>query len=157
MTMGKKEVANVQSIEVDVRASRAPNGGVHFDTLWRNENDPSGVWNSGPIDLPHGPDHYRMEFDLDDKSGRDLEFYDEPADAMYVNVGSCPTAPGDGGGQINFESVSNGKKKLTIKDFNQDPPRNLHYMLRFDGTSSSSGPPYQYDPEIRNGGGGKIV
>ena len=155
--MTKQSATNVQKINVDVRASLRSNGTVRFDSWWRHEDDPNGVWRSGPIDLPNGPDHYRMEFDLDDKSGRDLEFYQNPADAMYVNVGSCPQGPGNGGGQIDFETVTNGKKKLTIKDVNQDPPCNLHYMLRFEGAANGACPPYEYDPEIRNGGGGQLI
>lgn len=154
--MTKNEIVNVQNIEVDVRASLDENGGVSFDSLWRNKNGPNGVWHSGPIILPNGPDHYRMEFDLNDKSGQNLTFYPTPADAMYVQVGSCPSGPGNGAGQIDFETVTNGKKKLTIKDVNQ-AQCNLHYMLRFDGKAGVGGPPYQYDPEIRNGGGGSII
>ncbi|MEO6113238.1 MAG: hypothetical protein ABIP07_02155 [Sphingomicrobium sp.] len=153
--MSKKAVTNVNKVQVDVRASLDDNGGVHFDSLWRHENDPNGVWKSGPIDLPNGPDHYRMEFDLDDKSGRSLKFYADPAVAMYVNVGSCPTGSGNGGGQIDFESVTTGNKKLTIKDYNRNPPCALHYMLRFTGAASGACPPYKYDPEIKNGGGGE--
>ncbi len=150
----RPEVVNVKGINVEVRASRKADGGVHFDTLWRNGTDPNGVWRCDPIDLPHGPDHYRLQFNLEDKSGRKLEFYGSPKDAMYVKVGACPTGPGDGGGQINFEAVDANKKKLTIKDFNRDPPCTLHYMLRFEG--DPNGTCYQYDPEIKNGGGGTI-
>ncbi len=152
----KHSEANVKGIEVDVRASRNANGEVHFDTLWRNEADPKDVWRREPIDLPQGPDHYRMEFRLDDKSGHNLKFYGEPENAMYVQVGACPSGPGNGGGQIDFEDVDANKKKLTIKDFNHDPPCSLYYMLRFDGDRSGVCPPYQYDPEIRNGGGGIV-
>lgn len=155
--MSKKDMTNVKRVQVDVRASFDDDGGVHFDSLWRHDNDPNGVWRSGPIDLPHGPDHYRMEFDLDDKSGRSLKFYPNPADAMYVNVGSCPTGAGNGAGQIAFETVTNGNKKLTIKDFNQGLPCVLSYMLRFNGAASGTGPPYEYDPDIRNGGGGNPI
>jgi hypothetical protein len=152
--MSRTVTVNVKKIEVDIRATCELDGGVHFDSCWRNEDDPNGVWISGPVDLPYGPDHYRLVFDLDDRSGHGLEFYNDPDKAMYVQVGCCPTGAGDGGGQITFEAVTNGKKRLTVKDFNRDPPCDLHYMLRFDGDKHGACPPYKYDPEIRNGGGG---
>ena len=151
--MSSKPSAVVKKITVDVRATSAPNGEVEFDCRWKNDGDPNG-WQSGPILLPHGPEHYRLVFDLDDKSGRKLEFYEKPAEAMYVKVGSCPSEPGNGDRQIDFEQVDLSKKKLTIKDYNRDSPCSLHYMLRFDGDPHGVCPPYQYDPEIRNGGGG---
>ena len=153
--MNREQVeTRVKGIEVDVRASLKANGEVHYETIWRNASDPNGVWRCEPIDLPNGPNHYKLEFNLDDKSGRKLQFYSDPAEAMYVRVGGCPSGPGNGDEQILFEDVDRSKKKLTIKDFNQDPPRDLHYMLRFDGERRGSHPPYEHDPVIINGGGG---
>lgn len=154
--MSTKPVAIVKKINIDVRATRAQTGDVKFDCRWKIENDSIGDWKSGPILLPRGPEHYRLVFDLDDKSGRKLLFYSDPAEALYVQVGSCPSAPGNGGGQIDFETVDTNKKKLTIKDYNRDPPCDLHYMLRFDGDAYGACPPYEHDPEIRNGGGGTL-
>jgi len=150
----KQVLPNVKGIHVDIRASRAGNGSVHFDSWWQYDSDPNDLWQSGPIDLPNGPDHYRLVFDLDDKSGRHLKFYSDPEDAMYVQVGSCPSGKGNGNNQIHFETVNSTKKKLTVKDVNRDPPCELHYMLRFDGDKVGKCPPYEYDPEIKNGGGG---
>lgn len=152
--MSSKPSVDVKKINVDVSATRAADGDVQFDCRWKTEADPVGNWNSGPISLPNGSEHYRLVFDLDDKSGRGLQFYSNPAEAMYVQVGSCPTGPGDGNGQIVFEEVDSHKKKLIIKDYNRGPPCTLHYMLRFEGDAHGACPPYEYDPEIRNGGGG---
>jgi len=152
--MSSKPAAVVKKINVDVRATSAANGEVEFDCRWKKEWDPNDCWHGGPIVLPHGPEHYRLVFDLDDKSGCKLEFYDKPAEAIYVKVGSCPSEPGNGDGRVNFEEVDSNKKKLTIMDFNRDPPCTLHYMLRFDGKKQGLHPPYEHDPEIRNGGGG---
>jgi len=151
--MNGNSAAKVKKINVDVSATLAANGDVAFDCQWQEENSDNG-WQNGPIVLPRGPEHYRLVFDLDDKSGRKLHFYEKPAEAMYVKVGSCPSQPGDGDGRIDFENVDSNKKKLTIKDNNRDPPCTLHYMLRFKGDPHGSCPPYEHDPEIKNGGGG---
>jgi len=151
--MSSNVAVGLRKIDVDVSATLAANGDVKFDCQWKEDGSDKG-WQNGPIVLPRGPDQYRLVFDLDDKSGRKLKFYETPAEAMYVQVGSCPSAPGDGGGQIDFESVDSKKKKLTIMDFNRDPPCTLHYMLRFDGEPHGACPPYEHDPEISNGGGG---
>ena len=153
--MSKPSVV-VKKINVDVRATCAADGDVQFSCRWKTEADPVGDWNNGPISLPKGPEHYRLVFDLDDKSGRGLSFYKDPAEAMYVQLDSCPTGPGDGCGQILFEEVDAHRKKLIIKDYNRGPPCSLHYMLRFEGETHGACPPYEYDPEIINGGGGTI-
>jgi len=144
---------NVSTIYVDVRATRAGNGQVHFDSWWRKKGSAGGVWNSGPIELPNGPDHYELIFDLDDKSGRHLKFYNAADDCMYVQRDVCPQSKGNGGGEIKFLSVDINKKKLTVKDFNQQQCT-LKYMLRFNGDQVGQCPPYEYDPIISNGGGG---
>ncbi|HXH00259.1 MAG TPA: hypothetical protein VNI79_07590 [Sphingomicrobium sp.] len=152
--MSSKPPVEVKKIHVDVEATMTQSGDVRFQCRWKN--DGSNDWECGPIELPRGPEHYRLIFDLDDKSDRGLEFYERPEDAIYVKVGSCPTEAGDGDGQIAFECVDVNKKKLTIKDFNQDPPRDLHYMLRFTGNQHGACPPYEHDPEIINKGGGTV-
>lgn len=143
----------VNTIYVDVRATRAGNGQVHFDSYWRLRGSTAGVWNSGPIDLPHGPDHYELIFDLDDKSGRHLTFFGNPDDAMYVRRDVCPASKGSGGGEIQFLSVDPNRKKMTVKDLNRQLCT-LKYMLRFNGDPVGQCPPYKYDPIISNGGGG---
>lgn len=143
----------VKTIYVDVRATRAGNGQVHFDAYWRLKGSAGGVWNSVPIELPPGRPHYELIFDLDDKSGRNLKYYGTPDDAMYVQRDVCPQAKGDGGGEIKFLSVDTNKKKLTVKDFNQQDCT-LKYMLRFDGDPVGQCPPYEFDPIISNGGVG---
>lgn len=155
----------IKTIRVDVRASENEDGTVKFDSYWRHAGGKPGVWKSGIIDLPHGPEHYKLTFDLDDKSGRNLKFYGtdpthkEPDQAMYCQVdpAPCPPPKGNGAGQIEYLDVD--VDQLTIKDFNRDPPCTLKYVLRFDGDpfvgpDGKQYPPYEYDPELRNGGGG---
>lgn len=160
--MGSMKV-ETKKVDIDIQATEADDGTVHFDCHWRHAGGKPGVWKSGKIDLPNGPEAYELEFKLHDKSGRNLKFYGtgtpkKPEDAMYVQVGGpCPPAAGNGGGQIKFVDVDD--KELEVIDANRDPPCTLKYMLRFDGDpftgpDGTNYPPYQFDPEIRNGGGG---
>jgi len=160
-----KAKATIKTIKVDVRATENEDGTVQFDSVWRHTGGKPGVWKSGRIDLPHGPEHYEVTFDLDDKSGKNLKFYgvgagttpDQPDLAMYCQVdGTCPPAMGNADGEIDYIDVDPGK--LTVMNFNHKACI-LKYMLRFDGDAfvtpdGKSYPPYEYDPDFRNGGGG---
>jgi hypothetical protein len=150
------ETTAANKIEVDIRATQGEDGSVEFQCMWRP--DSGSVWYSGPIDLPKGSGEHDLEITLDDRSGRDLQFYDKAGDAMWVNIGSCPEkgVPHADKGQIRDKTVVAGKKKLTLKDINEEACR-LLYALRFEGDhwtdpAGKSYPPYEYDPEIKNGG-----
>jgi len=95
---------------------------------------------------------FDLSFDLDDKSGLQLDFYPDVADAMWVAVGStCPTGPGNGGGAIAPGSASNNK--LVVTNANQ-VAETLSFELRFTGNAPGGGQTtYVYDPKIVNGGG----
>ena len=149
---------NVESkrIDDDVRATPGKGGGVDFDHQWRPST--GGNWSNGPIDLPKGSGEHKLEFTLNDTSGKNLEFYGDAGSAMWVNVDSCPQTgkAHDDKKQIHDKTVAS-KKKLTLKDVN-DEKCDLHYALRFKGdpwtdpATGKSYPPYEYDPEIKNGG-----
>jgi hypothetical protein len=157
----KKVEAKVQATVVLGTPTTADS--VQFDCIWRSNADPAGVWHSGPIDLPPKSGKHKLEFTLDDMSGKNLEFYPTGATAMWVDVAACPRSdPGNGkdNGQIHNKDVDPvTKKKLTLTDLNEDEPCLLHYTLRFNGlpgidpVTGASCPPYEYDPEIKNGGG----
>ena len=157
----KKVEANVRATLVLGTPPAADS--VQFDCIWRSSTDPVGIWHSGPIDLPPKSGVHKLEFTLDDMSGKNLEFYPTGDSAMWVDVAACPKSdPGNGknNDQIHDKDVNPvTKKKLTLRDLNKDEPCLLHYALRFDGapgTDPNTGaacPPYEYDPEIKNGGG----
>jgi hypothetical protein len=157
----KKVEANVRATLVLGTPPAAAS--VQFDCIWRSSDDPAGVWHSGPIDLPPKSGLHKLEFTLDDMSGKNLKFYPTGDSAMWVDVDECPKSdPGNGknNGQIEDKHVdAANKKKLTLKDRNDGPRCLLHYTLRFDGDpgmnpdTAASCPPYEYDPEIKNGGG----
>ena len=89
-----------------------------------------------------------LTFTLHDNSGKGLRFKQAASDAMWIRNNVCPTAPGNGNGQIAHGSVTDGGMTLTVNDDNAGNPARLKYMLRFDPD------PNCWDPEIRNGGGG---
>ena len=156
----------LKKIEANVRATLvlgtppAPDT-VSFDCIWRRDNDP--IWHSGPIDLPPKSGLHKLEFTLDDMSGRNLKFYPTEDSAMWVDVAACPKSdPGNGknNNQIEDKALDPvNKKKLTLKDRNEGPKCILYYTLRFEGdpgvdpVTGAPCPPYEFDPEIKNGGG----
>ena len=95
---------------------------------------------------------FDLSFDLDDKSGLQLDFYPDVADAMWVAVGStCPTGPGNGGGAIAPGSAATNT--LVVTNANQ-VAETLSFELRFTGNAPGGGQTtYVYDPKIVNGGG----
>lgn len=138
----------------DVTASQV-GGRIQFDLTWRKEGDPNGK--KGPIVIEKGAPETPIHFHLHDDTGLKLSFKPEATEAMWVNTSGCPPqGPGNGGGQISFDSSSN--RLLKVSDGNSGAACTLYYMLRFDGDrhvdpDGKSYPPYEYDPEIRNGGG----
>lgn len=153
----KTELKSGKPIDVDVWAwIDKPTGEVKFDHIWDLRGNPKNK--KGTIDIPPGQPSTEIKFTLiEDKTGLDLEFYSDPDDAMWVDLApNCPNQPG-GGGQITFQSSS--KKVLRVDDANAGQPCDLKYALRFYGMSKTIDgrdykPPYEYDPDLKNGGGG---
>jgi hypothetical protein len=151
------------NVEVTVLATLHDQHGVEFHCSWP---DDSGAWHSGPISFPYGASRNKLKFKLDDKTGLDLEFLDQPHDAIWFDANSCPV---DGNGtelgqitdkEVHKDSVSSKRKKLTLTNLNTQEC-SLHYALRFTGKALDSGakvqkPLYVCDPELRNRGGGTV-
>jgi hypothetical protein len=145
---------------VEVIATRDWDKGVDFLLRWEF---PQGVWNSGPMVFATGDRDRKIEYDLDDQTGLGLKFESKADDCIWVvDDGACPTSGnGSDKGQIKDKQRASDKK-LKLKNVN-DVTCNLHYALRFTGASWSRPegtgtktfkPPYEYDPEYRNSGGG---
>lgn len=144
---------------VEVIATRDWDKGVEFLLRWEY---PSGVWNSGPMVFATGDLDRKIEYDLVDQTGLGLAFESQVKDCIWVVDGSCPTAEPPSGSdkdQIKDRDRASGKK-LKVKNVN-DQKCNLHYALRFTGApwvrpdgARTFSPPYAYDPEYRNSGGG---
>ena len=146
---------------VEVFATRDWDKGVDFLLRWEYPKD---VWNSGPMVFATGDLDRKIEYDLDDQTGLGLAFEQQADDCIWVAEGPCPTTkPQKGSDKDQIKDKDRASaKKLKLKNVN-DQPCNLHYALRFTGGSWSRPegtgtktfkPPYEYDPEYRNSGGG---
>lgn len=156
-TLAKVKAGSGTDIQVRVRAYLDAGGAVQFEQDW---NLPGKPVENGKIKVPKD-NTATISFKLKDDTRLDLSFYPDPADAFWANPESqgCPKSAGNGAGAFNLKppsSSSNGNK-LDILDLNPTEC-DLKYALRFDGKpytdKNGSYPPFEYDPELRNGGGG---
>jgi hypothetical protein len=156
---GPDKSALKSPLVVEVIATRDWDKGVDFLLRWEYPDD---VWNSGPMVFATGDLNRKIEYDLVDQTGLGLAFEQQADDCIWVADGSCPTAKPPNGsdkGQIKDKDRASDKK-LKLKNVN-DVTCKLHYALRFTGESwerpdrtKTFNPPYEYDPEYRNSGGG---
>lgn len=145
------EEVQVRPIIADVSAKLVDNR-VGFDLEWRREGDPNPK--TGRIEVGAGDPPTPIHFNLRDNTGLNLAFKSPGTEAMWVDLTGCPPQQAGNGGQIDFNSSS--PNLLRVTDANRGPECTLFYMLRFDGHPAANGPPFEFDPEIRNGGGGGI-
>ena len=153
MTMNRTR-SDLKPIYVDVKV-KSKNGMLEYDIKWKTMKY-WPFWNSGPINLPHDSGGHEIMFNLNDHTDLDLLFLGDPADAIWVQPGSCPTSKCNNGGQITPVGVENGDTQLRVTNANCGDPVDLHYALGFNGKASTEGPPYRHDPIIKNGGGTNI-
>lgn len=152
IALARNEV-KVRPVQVDVYAYREGDD-ILFAQAWRLDGDPGR--RTGNIHIAKGEGDVPIKFHLHDRTGLNLAFL--PADEsqtegpFWCSTEDCPTSWGDGDGQIS--GVESSNKLLKIVDANKGEPCTLHYALRFSGDATASGPPYAFDPDIRNGGGG---
>jgi hypothetical protein len=158
--MGWKLAPKVRNVLIDVFADEDASELVDFSHEWRFEDEPHGPPKTGRMDLPAGTVAYRFHFQLRDGTKRKLKFIDPCEEALWVTVGTdCPKRAGNGSGQIKFDHPYN-PHQLIVVDLNSNVPAMLFkYALRFDGEpgeqvgKSTLCPPYEYDPDFKNGGG----
>ena len=154
-----------RNVHVDVFANTNKEGFVEFSHKWRFEDRPlpADADPEGMIDLPAGRTAYQLHFHLRDNTDprKDLSFIAPCSEAMWVAVGEeCPTCAGNGAGQIQFKHDPN-PHLLVVDDLNSNVPAMVFkYALRFDGLDGHQPgnppkpcPPYEYDPDLKNGGG----
>jgi len=150
----KAPVKKPLEVNVDVYAYREGDD-VLFAHAWNLEG--GQVRNKGRIKIGAGQGDVPINFVLHDNTKLGLAYLDVDDDGVegpfWCSQYACPIKWGNGGGQIiSIEKLSD--TKLKVVDANKGGPRTLHYVLRFNGKAVGSGPPYEYDPDIRNGGGG---
>ena len=145
--------AKVRPVQVDVYAYLEGDD-ILFAQAWRLDGDPGR--RKGHIEIGKGQGDVPIKFHLHDRTGLKLAFLptdvDKQEGPFWCSALDCPTSWGDGSGQIS--GVESSNNLLKVVDANKGEPCTLHYALRFTGAPIGSGPPYAFDPDIRNGGGG---
>lgn len=151
-------------VKVHAIADPTQDSGVNYWEEWKIDL-PGHQLQHGGINVPAGQ-VYDLHFQLDDESGRDLFFLgagdDNGEDAMWVASGPvsapplCPTTAGNGG-QIEYTTPCSASH-LRVTDANEGGACILKYALRFGGNQFTGPtgreyPPYEHDPDIKNGGG----
>lgn len=100
------------------------------------------------LKLDKGSGAHDLNFDLQDHSGRGLQF--DTGDPIWVDEdGPCPPSPGISSDQLSVTGCTTDR--LSAVDANNGRSRELRYQLNFiaaDGSHSNC------DPIIQNGGGG---
>jgi hypothetical protein len=155
--------ARTRNVHVDVFANTSEEGFVEFSHRWKFEDEPPPPDPTGMIDLPAGKTAYQLHFHLRDNTDpeKNLSFIDPCSEAMWVAVGEdCPSCAGNGAGQILFNHPPN-QHQLIVDDLNSNvPAMKFKYALRFEGDKGEQAgdppkqcPPYEYDPDFKNGGG----
>ena len=160
MNWGPSPSVKVRKVKVDVYAGTDEDGLVDFSHEWRFQDEPGKPAKAGRIDLPKGKVAYQLQFQLHDRTGKKLKFMKPCKEAMWVTVGTdCPKRAGNGSGQIQF-NYPYDEDELVVDDLNSNEPAMLFtYSLRFHGEpgdqvgKSTPCPPYEYDPDFKNGGG----
>lgn len=130
---------------------RDESGGVKFAHKWKSA---SGQWNSGDIVVRPKAAAHEIVFEIDPASPKKLRFLDDPNDAIWVGISQCPKCGSNEGGQITPLAVEADNTRLRVRNANSGDPIELHYVLRFKRKIPLLLKPHEYDPVIRNGGGG---
>ena len=154
---GNQPVTKGPPINVRVTASIDPAGDVTYGHEW---DFGGGPLKYGKIEVPKDTPPTDIKFHFTDRTGLRLSFYPSPSDAFYVDFApNCPRSAGNAKGEFNLADPpsSSSNMRLTVRDMNKTAC-DLKYALRFDGDpyddKEGHHPPYAYDPELRNGGGG---
>lgn len=148
----KDPSAKTRAVHVDVYAFEE-DGDVLFAQAWKRDGDTKRKM--GHITIDEGEGDVPIRFKLYDRTKLDLAFLavdsSNQGGPFWCNTEDCPTAWGNCDGQItSIENLPNGG--LQVVDANTGDPCTLHYALRFSaGTVAPT--IYEFDPDIRNGGG----
>jgi hypothetical protein len=150
MTMNRTR-GDLKPIYVDVKV-KSKHGNLDYDVKWKTMKY-WPFWNGGPIDLPRDSGGHEIMFNISDHTDLNLLFLGDPTDAIWVQPDSCPQGKCNDGGQVTPIAVEDHGQQLRATNANCGEPVELHYALNFTGKPSREGPPYSYDPIIKNGGG----
>lgn len=141
---------NAKPIYARVKAQES-NGEVHFKVRWKTHK----LWpftNEGPIEQDVNTGAREIIFEIDDRTPYGLRFFDDAEDAFWVQPDRCPNGKCNSGGQTQILGVEDQGRVLRVLNANTEPAE-LHYALHMNGARTEQGPPYSYDPIIKNRGG----
>ncbi len=144
------EVASGLAKRIKVKVEMDKNGQCWNYALEADDNASDPYVKAGnKIDMGQGPGSgAEIEFRLHGKTGQKLDF--KTTDPIWIAVGNCPPGPTPNWpAGVTFVGCTDDK--LTIADENRDPAADLHYRLNF---VDAQGNELNWDPIIRNGGGG---
>ncbi|QDP19634.1 hypothetical protein [Sphingomonas xanthus] len=142
--------SSVKPVQVTIYAFRIDDE-ILFDHRWKRQGDSGNK--KGKVIIPAEEADVPIHFQLRDESGAHLQFLDDWQDAIWVALDGCPTGTGNGGQIKDGESNRN---LLKVVDANSGSACTLYYSLWFSGDEVGGQSRFEYDPEIRNGGGGQF-
>lgn len=126
--------------------------GISVSHAWRWHNGQSG--GKGTIKVPQRADDEPgtpIHFHLHDKTKRLFRFSEDALGAIWVKRDGCPAAKSSDC-EIPEDKIERTPNLLKV--FNENSEQcTLHYRLRF---TDKNGQPESYDPDIQNGGKGRI-
>lgn len=124
---------------VKVTAQDDGAGGIDFDL--------DGVKaEQAMLKLDKGSGKHSIAFQLNDRTGRGLEFH--PDDPIWVGE-DCPCPPAQGLNSDQITVTQRNKNRLETDNANSGRERELRYQLNF---VASDGSRAECDPIIKNGG-----
>jgi hypothetical protein len=130
----------MQSRNVKILASQAASGGIDFDV---DGVKAAHAW----LKLDKDSGKHSINFELHDKSGRNLKF--DAADPIWISE-DCPCPPAAGINSDQIDITDTAERSLQVQNGNWGRARELRYQLNFiaeDGSRAAC------DPVIQNGGG----
>lgn len=138
---GSPEVLDaISKLKLDLTIVSVTNGVATF-TLEGKDNDDKKHVSNKKITIPSGSKDVTIEFDLDDKSGNNLEYCQ--ADPIWVSrTDMCPQTQSSDGQIVGIQAQ---KKKLTVKDLNTENVE-LGYTIVLEGDCGR----VLVDPIIKN-------
>lgn len=126
--------------KVKIRATTDASGAIDFEV--------DGVKaKHARLKLDKDSGAHSIDFDLDDHTGKELQF--DTADPLWAGE-NCPCPPPQGVNTSQLSLGGCGPQGLTVVNQNSGAPREIRYQLNF---VAGDGSQVECDPIFDNGGG----
>ncbi|RST29613.1 hypothetical protein HMF7854_01305 [Sphingomonas ginkgonis] len=126
-------------VTCEVHTTADPDPHACYRLVWKQHGEPCGE--GATLQLEPRSGYHDVIFDIVDDAGRGIRFLHDPRHSFAED----PASPA---GQIDGDSVSIDRRRLTVRDRNDQRACVIRALLRFDP------PPFAAAIEIRNGGAG---